>query len=59
MVKEWDRAPDFTAPLARPANAGGRGEYSGDDVESFTLSDRLVYGPVVLGPLHRGTPYDA
>lgn len=48
MVKEWDRAPDFTAPMARPENAVGRGEYGGDDVESFTLSDRLVYGPVVL-----------
>jgi len=48
MVREWDRAPDFTAPMARPENAGGRGEYGGDDVESFTLSDRLVYGPVVL-----------
>lgn len=48
MVREWDRAPDVTAPLARPENANGRGEYTGDDVESFTLSDRLVYGPVVL-----------
>ncbi|MDY6818379.1 MAG: redoxin domain-containing protein [Halobacteriales archaeon] len=49
MVKEWDRAPDFTAPIARPeAAAGRRGEYTGEDVGSFTLSDRLVYGPVVL-----------
>ena len=48
MVKEWDHAPDVNAPLARPENAAGRGEYSGDDVESFTLSDRLMYGPVVL-----------
>jgi peroxiredoxin len=48
MVREWDRAPDIHAPLARPENAAGRGSYSGDDVETFTLSDRLVYGPVVL-----------
>ncbi|MFB6295732.1 MAG: redoxin domain-containing protein [Halobacteriales archaeon] len=48
MVREWDRAPDFTAPMARPENASGRGDYGGDDIESFTLSDRLVYGPVVL-----------
>jgi peroxiredoxin len=48
MVREWDRAPDIDAPLARPENAAGRGSYGGDDVEGFTLSDRLVYGPVVL-----------
>lgn len=48
MVTEWDHAPDINAPLARPANAADRGSYGGDDVESFTLSDRLVYGPVVL-----------
>jgi len=48
MVREWDHAPDINAPLARPENAAGRGSYSGDDVETFTLSDRLVYGPVVL-----------
>lgn len=48
MPREWDLAPDFTVPMARPENAGGRGTYTADDVESFTLSDRLVYGPVVL-----------
>jgi len=48
MVREWDHAPDVNAPLARPENAAARGEYSGDHVESFTLSDRLMYGPVVL-----------
>ncbi len=48
MVREWDHAPDFTVPMARPENAGDRGAYTGDHVESFTLSDRLVYGPVVL-----------
>ncbi|MFB6173926.1 MAG: redoxin domain-containing protein [Halobacteriales archaeon] len=48
MVREWDHAPDFTAPMARPENASGRGEYTGEDVEAFTLSDRLVYGPAVL-----------
>lgn len=48
MVKEWDRAPDINAALARPENAANRGSYGGDDVETFTLSDRLVYGPVVL-----------
>ena len=48
MVREWDHAPDFTVPMARPENAGDRGAYTSDHVESFTLSDRLVYGPVVL-----------
>lgn len=48
MVREWDHAPDFTVPMARPENAGNRGSYTSQDVESFTLSDRLVYGPVVL-----------
>jgi peroxiredoxin len=48
MVREWDRAPDINAPLARPENAADRGSYGGDDIETFTLSDRLVYGPVVL-----------
>jgi len=37
IVDVGDDAPDFTAPLA-----------SGDDVESFTLSDHLGDGPVVL-----------
>jgi peroxiredoxin len=36
MVSEGDQAPDFTAPLAN------------GDVESFTLSDALEDGPVVL-----------
>jgi peroxiredoxin len=36
MVREGDTAPDFTAPLAN------------GDVDSFTLSDALDDGPVVL-----------
>jgi peroxiredoxin len=36
MVREGDRAPDFTAPLA------------GGDVSEFTLSDRLDEAPLVL-----------
>jgi peroxiredoxin len=36
MVSEGDQAPDFTAPLAN------------GDVDSFTLSDALEDGPVVL-----------
>lgn len=48
MVSEWDRAPDVAAPMARPENANGRGEYTREDVDSFVLSDRLVYGPIVL-----------
>ena len=36
MVSEGDEAPDFTAPLAN------------GDVDSFTLSDALEDGPVVL-----------
>ncbi|MFC6835577.1 redoxin domain-containing protein [Halomarina ordinaria] len=37
MVEVGDTAPDFTAPLA-----------TGEDVESFTLSEALEDGPVVL-----------
>ena len=36
MVSEGDQAPDFTAPLAN------------GDVDSFTLSDALDDGPIVL-----------
>jgi peroxiredoxin len=36
MVSEGDQAPDFTAPLAN------------GDVDSFTLSDSLDDGPIVL-----------
>lgn len=48
MVEEGDTAPDFTAPMAVPANAGNEGEYTADDVEAFTLSEALDAGPVVL-----------
>ncbi|WP_254544436.1 redoxin domain-containing protein [Halomarina pelagica] len=37
MVDVGDTAPDFTAPLA-----------TGEDIESFTLSEALEDGPVVL-----------
>jgi peroxiredoxin len=37
MVDVGDSAPDFTAPLA-----------TGDDVETFSLSEALADGPVVL-----------
>ena len=40
MVRTGDQAPDFTAPLA------GGGAYN--DVESFTLSDAIGDGPIVL-----------
>lgn len=48
MVDEGDTAPDFTAPLVRPADADQIGEYTGDHVESFTLSDALETDPVIL-----------
>lgn len=48
MVEEGDPAPDFTAPMATPEHADGAGEYTGDDVEAFTLSAALDDGPVVL-----------
>ncbi|MFB6205726.1 MAG: redoxin domain-containing protein [Haloglomus sp.] len=48
MVEPGDLAPDFTAPMATPANAEGPGEYTSEDVESFTLSRALERGPVVL-----------
>lgn len=40
MVEEGSRTPDFTAPLAR----GG----SYDDIESFTLTEAIGDGPIVL-----------
>lgn len=48
MVKSGDTAPEFTAPMATPANAAGAGEYTSEDVEVFTLSKALGSGPVVL-----------
>lgn len=48
MLEEGDTAPDFTAPMATPENAAGRGEYTTEDVASFTLSEALADGPVVL-----------
>lgn len=49
MVEEGDRAPAFTAPMVTPAAAAGRsGEYTGDDIESFSLDEALAVGPVVL-----------
>lgn len=48
MLTEGDSAPDFRAPIATPGNAAGNGEYTAEDVESFTLSAALSDGPVVL-----------
>lgn len=48
MVAVGDDAPDFTVPIVRPENAARIGEYTSDDVESFTLSDALATGPVIL-----------
>ena len=48
MLDVGDTAPDFTAAMASPKNAANAGEYTADDVESYTLSDALDDGPVVL-----------
>lgn len=48
MVEEGDTAPDFTAPMASPEYAGDVGEYTGDHIEEFVLSEALEEGPVVL-----------
>lgn len=48
MLDEFDTAPTFRAPMATPENAGGRGSYRADHVESFDLEDALADGPAVL-----------
>jgi len=48
MLEESETAPTFRAPMATPENAGARGEYSADHVESFKLEEALAEGPVVL-----------
>lgn len=48
MLDVGDTAPTFTAPMATPANAAGKGEYAAEDVEAFDLSTALADGPVVL-----------
>lgn len=48
MLAEGDSAPTFRAPMATPENAGARGEYSADHVESFKLEEAFADGPVVL-----------
>jgi peroxiredoxin len=48
MLAEGDTAPDFTAPMASPEYAVDDGEYTAEDVTSFTLSEALEDGPVVL-----------
>lgn len=48
MLDTGDTAPDFTVPMATPEHAAGAGEYTAEDVESFTLSAALADGPVVL-----------
>lgn len=48
MVEEGDTAPDFTAPMVGPETADDPGEYTGDDITAFTLSDAIADGPVVL-----------
>ena len=48
MLSESDEAPAFRAPMATPENAGDRGAYTADHVESFDLDDSLADGPVVL-----------
>lgn len=49
MVQTGDAAPEFTAPMATPdAAAGRRGSYTSEDVATFSLSDALDDGSVVL-----------
>jgi len=48
MLEEGDTAPEFTAPMALPEHADGRGEYTSDDVAGFTLSEAVADDPVVL-----------
>ena len=49
MVEEGDTAPDFTVPMVSPGDRADRvGEYTGEDLQPFTLSDALEDGPVVL-----------
>lgn len=48
MLDVGDTATTFTAPMATPANAAGKGEYTAADVAAFDLAEALVDGPVVL-----------
>lgn len=48
MVEESDTAPTFTAAMATPENASGRGEYGPDAIDVFDLEEALAEGPVVL-----------
>lgn len=48
MVESGDAAPEFTVPMATPANAAGVGEYTSEDVEVLSLSEGLGDGPIVL-----------
>lgn len=48
MIETGDRAPSVTAPMATPGNAGARGEYTSDHVETFHLAEALEAGPAVL-----------
>lgn len=48
MVEEGDTAPTFTAAMAAPEHASGRGEYGPQEIEVFDLESALEAGPVVL-----------
>lgn len=48
MVEEGDTAPTFTAAMAAPEHASGRGEYGPQEIEVFDLESALQEGPVVL-----------
>ena len=49
MVEHGDQAPDFTVPMVSPDGRTEHvGEYTGDDIQPFTLSEALEDGPVIL-----------